>query len=115
MDKEAYSEMDDEDDDIDDSTGDVDADTRTFVSTHLIFSHLLDFDKKKNTLSELNAQNKERMLVKGVLNYSKYQHALNQSQLNESRSYSRSTYRNQDLFFMNASGRVSNQLNGQRD
>ena len=71
MDKEAFSEMDD-DDSIDDSTGDVDADTRTFVSTHLIFSHLLDFDKKKNTLSELNAQNKDKMMIKGVLNYSKY-------------------------------------------
>ena len=37
-------------------------------------------------------------MIKGVLNYSRYQNALNNSQLNESRAFSRATSKTGDLY-----------------
>ena len=49
------------------------------MSTHLIFSHLMDFDKKKNTLSKLNSVSREDMMLKGITNMSKLNFAVNES------------------------------------
>ena len=73
------------------------------MSTHLIFSHLMDFDKKKNTLSKLNSVSREDMMLKGITNMSKLNFAVNESQLMDSRSHSRAgSSRAADLYFLGA-------------
>lgn len=39
---------------------------RTFISSNLLFSHLMTFDTKKNTLSQLNKANRASLLQKGL-------------------------------------------------
>ena len=41
-------------------------DAETFVSSHLLFSHLLEFDAQKNTLSQLNKANRASLYQKGI-------------------------------------------------
>ena len=41
-------------------------DARSFVASHLLFSHLMCLDSKKNTLSELNNANHSKTLLRGI-------------------------------------------------
>ena len=44
----------------------ADGDAKTFVASHLLFSHLMDLDGKKNKMSDLNEANRSTLMQIGI-------------------------------------------------